>query len=358
MTEEENDYSPSAAADDGALGRRRRRKTISLWRPSLPRWIPTSTDRMIAAEKRLLSLVKTPYTQEQVNIGRSLAGLRKKRRRRRLFKPATIRRNGVGKEEEEEKEEEKEEEEERFINTITFINNEENSREGEEGTTPAPTLVMLHGHGAPVGVFFRNFDSLAKHFTVIAIDQLGYIFGACRWGRSSRPNVTCKNTQESDAWFIDSFEEWRKAKNLTNFILLGHSLGGYVAAKYALQHPQHVKHLILVGPVGFTYDDTPFESSLIETVLDYLWISSSRFTQHNLIRALGPFGPRMGHKCIVDEIGDDVLNEEESKCFAALPPPDHLCPPPWPSSASPPKPLAPIIFALAPTATISHIFAP
>ena len=40
---------------------------------------------------------------------------------------------------------------------------------------------------------------------------------------------------ETEAWFIDSFEEWRKAKNLSNFILLGHSFGGYIAAKYALK---------------------------------------------------------------------------------------------------------------------------
>jgi pimeloyl-ACP methyl ester carboxylesterase len=40
---------------------------------------------------------------------------------------------------------------------------------------------------------------------------------------------------ETEAWFIDSFEEWRKAKNLSNFILLGHSFGGYVASKYALK---------------------------------------------------------------------------------------------------------------------------
>lgn len=40
---------------------------------------------------------------------------------------------------------------------------------------------------------------------------------------------------ETEAWFIESFEEWRKSKNLSNFILLGHSFGGYVAAKYALK---------------------------------------------------------------------------------------------------------------------------
>ena len=49
--------------------------------------------------------------------------------------------------------------------------------------------------------------------------------------------VNCGATHhaETEAWFIDSFEEWRKAKNLSNFILLGHSFGGYIAAKYALK---------------------------------------------------------------------------------------------------------------------------
>lgn len=40
---------------------------------------------------------------------------------------------------------------------------------------------------------------------------------------------------EAESWFIDSLEEWRKVKNLDDFILLGHSLGGYVAARYALK---------------------------------------------------------------------------------------------------------------------------
>jgi len=48
------------------------------------------------------------------------------------------------------------------------------------------------------------------------------------------------NCAETEAWFIDSFEEWRKAQNLSNFILLGHSFGGYVAAKYALKVNSHI----------------------------------------------------------------------------------------------------------------------
>lgn len=70
--------------------------------------------------------------------------------------------------------------------------------------------------------------------------------GALTWSRdvlfnykieknSSNYLLFVVDVTETEAWFIDSFEEWRKAKNLSNFILLGHSFGGYVAAKYTLK---------------------------------------------------------------------------------------------------------------------------
>ncbi|KAK6115272.1 hypothetical protein DH2020_007541 [Rehmannia glutinosa] len=193
------EISSSAAATTTAATSKRRTQWL--------RWKPTSTDHIIAAEKRLLSLVK--------------------------------------------------------------------------GT---PTLVMVHGYGASQGFFFRNFDALANHFKVIAIDQLG-------WGGSSRPDFTCKSTEETEAWFIDSFEEWRKAKNLSNFILLGHSFGGYVAAKYALKHPEHVQHLILVGPAGFTSETehksewlTRFRATWKGAILNHLW--ESNFTPQKLLLIL------------------------------------------------------------------------
>jgi pimeloyl-ACP methyl ester carboxylesterase len=53
----------------------------------------------------------------------------------------------------------------RYINTVTFKNKSED----------APTLVIIHGYGASQAFFFRNFDGLAKHFNVVAIDQLGSV---------------------------------------------------------------------------------------------------------------------------------------------------------------------------------------
>ncbi|KAK2998402.1 hypothetical protein RJ639_024147 [Escallonia herrerae] len=270
--------SSSAAATTAAATTTRTTAKRSLW-PSVLRWIPSSTDHIIASEKRLLSLVKTPYTQEQVNIGSGPPGSKV-----RWFRSVS--------------------DEPRFINTVTFDSKED-----------SPTLVMVHGYGASQGFFFRNFDALAKHFRVIAIDQLG-------WGGSSRPDFTCKTTEETEAWFIDSFEEWRKAKNLSNFILLGHSFGGYVAAKYALKHPEHVQHLVLVGPAGFSSESehksewlTRFRASWKGIVMNHLW--ESNFTPQKVVRGLGPWGPNLVRRYTSARFGSystgDILAEDESK---------------------------------------------
>ncbi|KAL8230801.1 hypothetical protein R6Q57_000579 [Mikania cordata] len=264
------EFNSSAAATATATASKK-----SLW-PSVLRWIPSSTDHIIDAEKRLLSIVKTSYTQEHVNIGTGPPGSKV-----RWFRSASN--------------------EPRFINTVEFESNKE-----------SPTLVMVHGYAASQGFFFRNFDALAKHFRVIAIDQLG-------WGGSSRPDFTCKSTEETEAWFIDSFEEWRKAKNLEKFILLGHSFGGYIAAKYALKHPEHVEHLILVGPAGVASETehksefiTKFRATWKGAVINHLW--ESNFTPMKVLRGLGPWGPNLVRKYTNARFGEgDMLSEEESR---------------------------------------------
>lgn len=116
-------------------------------------------------------------------------------------------------------------------------------------------LVMLHGYGAGLGFFYRNFEALsrAEGWKVYALDLLGM-------GRSSRSpfKIHAKDKDgkiaEAEAFFVDALEEWRIQRGLDRFTLLGHSLGGYLAVAYALKYPGHLNKLILASPVGIPED--------------------------------------------------------------------------------------------------------
>ena len=133
-----------------------------------------------------------------------------------------------------------------------FLNEFSVERLGEEIDN---NLVMLHGYGAGLGFFYRNFESLSRlpGWRLYALDMLGM-------GRSSRPSfrIHAKDRQgkidEAENWFIDSLEEWRIKKGIERFTLLGHSMGGYMAVAYALKYPGRLNKLILASPVGIPED--------------------------------------------------------------------------------------------------------
>ncbi|KAK4100236.1 alpha/beta-hydrolase [Parathielavia hyrcaniae] len=127
------------------------------------------------------------------------------------------------------------------------------------------TLVMLHGYGAGLGFFYKNFEPLsrAQGWKLYALDMLGY-------GNSARPNfrIHAKDPKEkiaeAEGWFIDALEEWRKARNIEKFTLLGHSLGGYLAVSYALKYPGRLNKLILASPVGIPEDPWAVNAAMPE----------------------------------------------------------------------------------------------
>ena len=116
-------------------------------------------------------------------------------------------------------------------------------------------LVMLHGYGAGLGFFYRNYEALsrASGWKLYALDLLGM-------GRSSRPpfRIHAKDRQgkitEAESWFVDALEEWRIKKGMERFTLMAHSLGGYMAVAYALKYPGHLNKLVLASPVGIPED--------------------------------------------------------------------------------------------------------
>lgn len=144
-------------------------------------------------------------------------------------------------------------------------------------------VVLVHGMGGGIGLWAQNIDTLSKNRPLYAFDLLGF-------GRSSRPNFS-KNADLAETQFVDSIEEWRKEMNLDKFVLVGHSLGGYLVSSYAMKYPEKIKHLIVVDPWG--YPELPPESQRRNIPV---WIRAiatiiSPFNPLAVLRAAGPFGP-------------------------------------------------------------------
>ncbi|KAK4035419.1 Alpha/Beta hydrolase protein [Parachaetomium inaequale] len=127
------------------------------------------------------------------------------------------------------------------------------------------TLVMVHGYGAGLGFFYKNFEPLSRPqgWKLYALDMLGM-------GNSTRPcfKIHAKEPKEkiaeAESWFIDALEEWRKIRNIEKFTLLGHSLGGYLAVSYALKYPGRLNKLILASPVGIPEDPWAVNAAMPE----------------------------------------------------------------------------------------------
>ncbi|XP_047518138.1 (Lyso)-N-acylphosphatidylethanolamine lipase isoform X4 [Pieris napi] len=148
---------------------------------------------------------------------------------------------------------------------------------------PQTPLVMLHGMGAGVALWCPNLDALAATRPVYAIDLLGF-------GRSSRPKFAT-DAEKVEAQWVESVEEWRREVKINHFILLGHSLGGYIATAYALKYPDRVRHLILADPWGFP--EKP--SNVYEKYQVPFWVRTVAKVLQPLnplwaVRAAGPAG--------------------------------------------------------------------
>lgn len=150
-------------------------------------------------------------------------------------------------------------------------------------SSTATPLVLVHGMGSGVGLWVLNLEKLAESRPVYAFDVLGF-------GRSSRP-ILSKDPILCEAELTESIEEWRKSMKLDKFVMLGHSLGGFVSASYALTYPQHVKHLVLVDPWGFP--ERPNNQEAQQKLPRWIRCLATLLTPFNPLaglRAAGPLG--------------------------------------------------------------------
>jgi len=101
-----------------------------------------------------------------------------------------------------------------------------------------PSLVFLHGSWEDGSQWLRTIEHLSPDFQCFAPDLLGF-------GESERPNVHYSINLE-----VECLAQYLDTLNLRQVYLIGDSLGGWVAASYAIKYPDRVQGLVLLAPEG------------------------------------------------------------------------------------------------------------
>ncbi|MET7141356.1 alpha/beta hydrolase [Xanthomonas sp. PPL139] len=108
------------------------------------------------------------------------------------------------------------------------------------GTPNGRTVVVLHGKNFCAATWASTIAALvAQGYRVLAPDQIGFC-------KSSKPQAY----QFTFAQLAANTHALLQQAGVTRAVVVGHSMGGMLAAHYALQYPQDVSQLLLVNPIG------------------------------------------------------------------------------------------------------------
>jgi len=126
---------------------------------------------------------------------------------------------------------------------------------GEGDKTP---MLVLHGGPGSSSFGLMPLKALSKDRPIIFYDQLG-----C--GRSTRITDTTLMTIDR---YVEELEQLRKALNLKDFCLYGHSWGPALGFDYYLKYPDEVKALIFSSPLLSTTLWIKDADTLVSTLPD------------------------------------------------------------------------------------------
>jgi pimeloyl-ACP methyl ester carboxylesterase len=106
-----------------------------------------------------------------------------------------------------------------------------------------PPLLFLHAAGG--GGWMPFLDALAQHFEVLAPDHPGF----------DESETTDENEGIDD--LVYHYLRLLDALGIEKAVVVGASLGGWIAAELAVHSPQRVERLVLMSPAGLRIPEAP-----------------------------------------------------------------------------------------------------
>ncbi|MGI6085640.1 MAG: alpha/beta fold hydrolase [Acetivibrionales bacterium] len=107
------------------------------------------------------------------------------------------------------------------------------------GQKSNPPVILLHGSCSNSAFWFPEIMTLSGNFMVYAVD----IIGEAGNSEEYRPDL---NTDAFALWMKDVLD----ALGLEKAVIIGNSLGGWMALKFATAYPERVSKLVLIASAG------------------------------------------------------------------------------------------------------------
>ena len=96
-------------------------------------------------------------------------------------------------------------------------------------------IIFVHGYAGSLGHWRKVLELLPKEYHAYALDQRGY-------GQSDKPG----SYQLTE--MVEDIYAFSQELGIERFTYVGHSMGGKIGMKFALDHPDVLKALVLVCP--------------------------------------------------------------------------------------------------------------
>ena len=109
----------------------------------------------------------------------------------------------------------------------------------DEGPRGAPVVMLLHGSNADLHTWDAWSADLAHDHRVIRFDQIGHGLTGADPAGDYAPQT-----------FADDVGRMADKLGVGRFVLAGNSMGGGIALRYALAHPDRLDGLVLIDSVG------------------------------------------------------------------------------------------------------------
>jgi pimeloyl-ACP methyl ester carboxylesterase len=179
------------------------------------------------------------------------------------------------------------------------------------------TIVLIHGIGVSSAYFLPFAEQLAPEYNVFTLDLPGY-------GKTAKPSkpLNVGELAEITASFLIT-------RQLTDVILIGHSMGCQIVAEVNRLRPDKVRNLILLSPTVNRKERTVFMQGLRLLQDTFYEAPKVNFIIFSDYIRMGVFRYLKTSKYMVDNHIEKALLNTTSPCLIVRGENDHIVPRSW-----------------------------